>query len=202
MRLRYQHGATTIRRVIMSDKSPILSVIIRKFRKADMAAANEVLVRFEEALQVQPGFIEVRHNAPSRETGEAFSTVIAFDTLDDLIAWEQSRTRKDLVEELSRFVEGEVVINRLWDLDSLLGSQSTTHPAKKWKTVLVLTFWVLVVGAVLGWIADLISPQYPTGYLRTVLLLVINILLNSYFFLPRSMVLLHRVEEKYRAGKS
>ncbi|MGI9355172.1 MAG: hypothetical protein ACR2PF_08455 [Rhizobiaceae bacterium] len=186
----------------MADQSPVLSVIIRKFREVDTAAANEVLVRFEQALRAQPGFIEVRHNAPSPDTGDAFSTVIAFATLDDLIGWEQSQTRAELVEELSQYVEGEVVKNRLWDLDALLGSRNTAHPTKKWKTVLVLTFWVLVVGAVLGWIADLISPDYPTGYPRTVVLLVCNILLNSYFFLPRSMGLLHRIEETYRSAKS
>ncbi len=185
----------------MTDKSPVLSVIVRKFREADIAAANEVLVRFEQALNRQSGFLEVRHNAPSQETGAAFSTVISFATLDDLIAWEQSDERKELVDELSHFIEGEVVKNRLWDLDSLLGSQSSAHRPKKWKIVLVLTFWVLAVGAVLSWIADLISPDYPSGYLRTVVLLIINILLNSYFFLPRSMALLHRLEEMYRAKK-
>ena len=184
----------------MPDTSPVLSVIIRKFRDSDMAAANEVLVRFEQALHRQPGFIEVRHTAPSRDSGEAMSTVIAFATLDDLIAWEQSQARADLVEELAQFIEGDVVKNRLWDLDSLLGSQNHANPPKKWKTVLVLTFWVLVVGAVLSWVADMISPNYPEGYPRTVVLLIINILLNSYFFLPRSMALLHRFEDKYRAG--
>ncbi len=182
----------------MTDKSPVLTVIVRKFRETDIAAVNEVLDRFESALRSQPGFIEVRHDISSNRKGEASATVISFATLDDLIDWEQSSIRKELVEELSHYIEGEVVKNRLWDLDSLLGSQSVSHPHRKWKTVLVLTFWVLVVGAVLSWIADLISPDYPTGYSRTVVLLIFNILLNSYFFLPRSMALLHKVEEKFR----
>ncbi|MEP2533227.1 hypothetical protein [Shimia sp.] len=165
-----------------------------------MEAANEILERFEQALKLQPGFIEVRHNAPSQETGDTFSTVLAFATLDDLIGWEQSKARAELVTELSAYTEGEVVKNRIWNLETLLGNQNAGHPPKKWKTVLVLTFWVLVVGAVLGWIADLISPNYPTGYIRGVILLIFNILLNSYFFLPRSMALLHRLEDKYRCS--
>jgi antibiotic biosynthesis monooxygenase (ABM) superfamily enzyme len=178
----------------MSGSSPVLSVIIRKFRQADMDAANEVLARFEQALIQHPGFIEVRHNAPNSESSDAFSTVIAFASLDDLVAWEQSATRAELVEELSHFIEGTVVKNRLWDLDSLLGSGGGHQAPKKWKTVLVLTFWVLIVGAILSWIADIISPAYPEGYPRSVVLLIFNILLNSYFFLPRSMALLHRFE--------
>ncbi|NKB54383.1 MAG: hypothetical protein GKR97_19620 [Rhizobiaceae bacterium] len=186
----------------MTDTSPVLSVIIRKFRKSDMPAANEALVRFKQALEMHPGFIEVRHNAPSQGSDDAFSTVISFATLDELIAWEQSSTRAALVEELSHFIEGDVVKNRLDGLDSLLGPQNAAHPPQKWKIVLVLTFWVLVVGAVLSWIADLISPDYPVGYLRNVVLLIFNILLNSYFFLPRSMALLHRLEDKFQSNRS
>ncbi|WP_170763283.1 hypothetical protein [Ruegeria lacuscaerulensis] len=186
----------------MSNTSPVLSVIVRKFRETQREAANEVLARFELALKTQPGFIEVRHNAPSNESGGTFATVISFATLEDLISWEQSSTRKEIVEELSQYIEGEVVKNRLWDLDSLLGGLGARHVHQKWKTVSVLTFWVLVVGACLGWIADQISPNFPVGYPRTVVLLICNILLNSYFFLPRSMELLHRLEEKYGAKPS
>ncbi len=185
----------------MSNTSPVLSVIIRKFRENQKDAANEVLYRFELALKAQPGFIEVRHNVPSSESAGTSATVISFATLDDLIAWEQSTTRREIVEELSQYIEGEVVKNRLWDLDSLLGGLGATHAHKKWKTVTVLTFWVLVVGACLGWIVDQISPDFPAGYPRTVVLLICNILLNSYFFLPRSMALLHRLEER-RSAKS
>jgi len=178
----------------MPENSPVLSVIIRKFREADKAAANEVLGRFEEALHAWPGFVGVRHNRSSAHGDEAMATVISFRTLDDLIAWEQSDVRKKMVAELSYFIEGEVVKNQLWDLDALLGSG---HPPKKWKTVLVLIFWVFAVGAVLGWVADVLSPDFPTGFARYALLLVINIVLNSYFFLPKSMALLHRIERKF-----
>ncbi|MEX0305015.1 MAG: hypothetical protein AB3N24_21575 [Leisingera sp.] len=186
----------------MSAESPVLSVIVRKFRESERDAANEVLARFEQALRGQPGFLEVRHNAPTKESGGAFATVISFATLSDLIDWEQSETRRRLVNELSEFIEGEVVKNQLWDLDNLLGGLGKSHPPKKWKTVLVLTFWVLVVGACLNWIAGQVSPDFPSGYPRTVMLLVINILLNSYFFLPRSMALLHRFEERQKNRKT
>ncbi len=185
----------------MPEAAPVLSLIIRKFRSSDMDAVNEVLVRFEQALRRQPGFVEVRHNAPSAES-EAFSTIIAFATTDDLVAWEQSQTRDELVRELAQYIEGEVMKNQLLGIESLLGQQGASPHPKKWKTVLVLTFWVLVVGAVLNWIADMISPDYPTGYPRTVVLLIFNILLNSYFFLPKSMALLHRFEERRRKKRS
>jgi antibiotic biosynthesis monooxygenase (ABM) superfamily enzyme len=179
----------------MPDGSPILSVIVRKFRDADKEVANDVLTRFEKALETSPGFLGVRHNHPSNENDGTFSTVISFRSLDDLIAWEQSELRKEIVEELSQYIEGEVVKNRLWDIDSLL---VRPDPPRKWKAVFVLTFWVLLVGACLDWIADSISPDFPSGYARFVFLLVINILLNSYFFLPRSMAILHRIEDKFQ----
>lgn len=177
----------------MPDASPVLSVVIRKFREADEESVNAVLGRFEAALQAWPGFLGVRHNHPSSEAGGAMATVISFKSLDDLIAWEQSDIRKKMVEELSHFIEGEVVKNQLWDLDALLG---TNRPPKKWKTVLVLIICVFAVGAVLGWLADAVSPNYPTGFARYAILLIINIVLNSYIFLPKSMALLHRIEAR------
>jgi hypothetical protein len=60
--------------------------------------------------------------------------------------------------------------------------------------VLVLIFWVFAVGAVLGLIADAVSPDFPAGFPRYALRLIINIVLNSYIFLPKSMAFLHRFE--------
>jgi antibiotic biosynthesis monooxygenase (ABM) superfamily enzyme len=105
----------------MADKSPVLSVIVRRFRPSDRDAADEVLSRFEEALHSWPGFLGVRHNQASPGGDGAMATVISFRTLGDLIAWEQSDTRKNIVEELSQYIEGEVVKNQLWDLNALLG---------------------------------------------------------------------------------
>lgn len=178
----------------MSNQSPVFSVIIRKFREEETDAVNTALGHFEEALNAWPGFLGIRHNQSTSENHETLATVISFETLDDLIAWEQSNTRANIVEELSHYIQGEVVKNRLWDLEALLGN---TPPPKKWKAVLVLTFWVFVVGAILGLIADFISPDFPTGFARYAVLLTINIILNSYFFLPKSMALLHRLEKKY-----
>ncbi len=178
----------------MPNKSPVFSVIIRKFREEEMDAVNSALNHFEEALEAWPGFLGISHNQSSQENYGTLATVISFETLDDLIAWEQSNTRATIVEELSHYIEGAVVKNRLGDLETLLGN---TPPPKKWKAVLVLTFWVFVVGAILGSIADLISPDYPTGFARYAVLLTINIILNSYIFLPKSMVLLHQLEKKY-----
>ena len=182
----------------MQNKSPIISVIIRKFRESDKDAANEVLDRFEEALKAAPGFLGIRHDIPPAGGPGSLATVISFVSVEDLIAWEQSDARKNIVEELSHYIDGEVVKNRLWDLDALLGRN---HPPRKWKAVLVLIFWVFVVGAFLEWGADSISPDFPAGFARYAFLLVINIVLNSYIFLPKSMAILHQIENKLDSGK-
>ncbi len=181
----------------MAKNSPVLSVIVRKLHEADKGAAKKSLDRLEQTLREWPGCLGVSHDHSLIDEQDTIATVISFKTLEDLIAWEQSTQRIEHAEALAQFTDGNVIKNRLSGIDSLLG---TNHPPQKWKTVLVLTFWVLVVGAALGWVADSISPDVPSGYWRGVLLLIINILLNSYIFLPKSMALLQRVEEKCRAS--
>jgi len=172
--------------------SPVISVIVRKFHESDRSSAEEVLQRFDGALRSWPGFLKIIHNPPIHGNDGYFSTVVSFKTLDDLIAWEQSDLRKNLVDELAEYIDGEVVRNRLWNLGALL---EKAQPVKKWKTVLVLILWILGLGAILGWILDIVSPNFPTGFVREALLITINVTLISYIALPKSMALLAWVED-------
>ncbi len=176
------------------ENSPVFLVIYRKFREQEMHAVNAALDQFEEALEDWPGFLGIHHIQSSPGDQAKLTTLVSFATLDDLIKWEQSDARSKIVAELSNYIEGSVVKNRLLDLDVLLVSTPTP---KKWKTVLVLTFWVFVVGAILELIADFLSPNYPEEFSRYALLLTLNIILNSYFFLPKSMQFLHQLEKRF-----
>ena len=67
---------------MMSEQSPAVTVIFRKYQQADLAAVDDIRFRLEQELRQSPGFLNIRNNPPVAGSDGLFATVISFKSLD------------------------------------------------------------------------------------------------------------------------
>lgn len=162
---------------------PVLSVIVRRFRHEMRDDVERLVGRIGAAVSRQAGFIRVQNDFSSKGGDDELVTVFSFDTRENLERWVASPVRVGLVRELDGLSTDDVTHTRF---DALAMLASPTKSIRKIETVLILIFWILVMGRVLGLIADLVLPEWLDRIWRDALIIVINVLLISYILLPWS----------------
>ncbi len=179
---------------------PVLSVIVRRFEHDMRDDVESLARRTQQAVSRQAGFIRLQNSISPRGTGLEIVTVFFFDTRDNLEKWDNSLIRRDLVKELDQLSSDDVTHTRFDGL-SLLASPKAR--VTKGETVAILIFWILVIGRILGEIADLGLPDSLGPFWRNVLIITINVLLISYVFLPWSSAMLTRLKARFsKSGRS
>jgi len=131
---------------------PVLSVIVRRFRREFADDIEPAIHHIQKAAAGQPGFIGLQNSiSPKRDDCELV-TVITFDTPENLEKWENSPARKRFVLELDSLSNDDATNTRFKGLSLL------AHPAaqiSKAETVLILIAWILVLSNLLPYPLDL-----------------------------------------------
>ena len=179
----------------MPDKPrPIVSIIIRRFRQEFEQDIMQSLRELQIVAAKQPGYLgDQNHLSHDRGCCELVN-VFAFDSTKNLERWETSDERARHLKILDAFPQEKSNHVKFDELEPLLGPQSNTS---KIEIVLILIFWIVLIGAVLGYLADFLLPASFPQFGRTVLLISINVVLISYFFLPWSSKLLGRLKSRF-----
>lgn len=171
--------------------SPILSVIVRRYRTRNATAFNRVSDEIQKAVAVQPGFVRLQNERSDHRDVQQLVTVFAFETRDQLEAWEASDRRKSLMRELDKLSQDGSSHTRFGDL-AVLGSRRS--PITKAETVVILIFWIAVLGAALQGVAGVVLPDAVSGIWRHLLIVSVNVVLISYLFLPWTSCLWSRAK--------
>lgn len=166
-----------------APQTPIVSVIVRRYRPdqaTDFLALSE---RIQAEVALRPGFSGLKTKLSERADHCEHVTIFAFDTRAQLQDWEGSPRRHDLMRALDKVSLEGVSHTRFGDLAVLSDPNSDLG---KGEIVIILIFWIFLLGAALQWLADLILPAAIGGSWRSLLLISVNVVLISYLFLPWS----------------
>jgi antibiotic biosynthesis monooxygenase (ABM) superfamily enzyme len=161
----------------------VLSVIVRRFDRDVRGDVEALVERIQQAVHRQAGFVRLQNSFSSRGDNCELVTVFSFDTRDNLGKWENSPIRRELIEELDRISSGDLSHTKF---DGLALLASPKARVTKVETVAILIFWILVMGRLLGLLADLLLPAALGIVWRDSLIIVVNVVLISYVLLPWS----------------
>lgn len=176
------------------EAHPVLSVIIRRFRKKHEDRIRQSLTRLQEAARGQPGFLGEQNSVSHADSYCELVTVFAFDSRKSLERWEGSDLRNRLIADLDRHPHESSKHTQFDDLSVLLHPQSRVS---KIEIVLVLIFWILALGAVLDHVAGFLLPQGMPPVMRNMLLVSVNVVLISYVLLPWSSRCITRLKTRF-----
>lgn len=159
----------------------LLSVIVRRFPPSLAGDVEKTLEKTQDAMANQPGFVGLQNSLSHEHDYCELVTVFAFDCADNLEQWKRSPLRDRFVKELDIYSQDSVTQVQFDDLAVLLDPKAKL---RKIETVAILIFWILLLGNVLRYVADLYLPDIFSAPWRNTLLILVNVLLISYIFLP------------------
>ena len=123
---------------------------------------------------------------PSQRTDGCYVLIYRFDNWAHCNAWEKSDIRADHVAKLEGIVEGEATTTRVTGLEFWfeLPEVPVTAKAPQWKMALVLIAVVFVLVYPLQVVLLPLMPGWPHP-VKTLVIVVIQVLLMTYFFMPK-----------------
>lgn len=181
----------TDRQPLNQAVSPVLSVIVRKFPQELECEVERLLVKIQQAVASQPGFVGLQSSLSQGVDGCELVTVFAFDSHENLAGWKSSPVREGIVRELDAYSPDSATHEQFGDLALLLHPKAVVS---KIEMIGILIFWILILGESLRYIAEFLLPEAFARPWRDVLLITVNVVLISYVFLPGSCKLLTRLK--------
>lgn len=159
----------------------VLSVIVRRFPRDAEPNVRRTAARIRQAAACQPGFMGTQNSYSEWSGGGELVTVFAFDSRANLEAWEASPLRRDLVSEIDGYALDRPAQAQFDDLAMLLQPGARMS---RFETVVVLILWILILNALLRPTADYVLAGALAPQWQGVLLVIVNVTLISYLFLP------------------
>lgn len=175
------------------ETRPVLSVIVRRFRREYAADIEASISRIQSASAQQPGFLALQNSITPKQDDFELVTILTFDTPENLEAWENSSLRKRYAEDLDKLSQDHATNTNFGDLAALV------HPAariSKLETVLFLIAWILILNQLLTVPIDLLLPVAIGSFWQGTVQTTIIVTLISYVLLPFSSVVLSRLKAR------
>lgn len=173
------------------EERSLLSVIVRRFPQQLTSDVEKSLRKTQAAMASQPGFVGLQNSLTDEDGYCELVTVFAFDCADNLDKWKRSPIRDRFVKQLDVYSQDSVTQVQFDDLALLLDPKAQL---RKIETVAILIFWILLLGSALRYLADLYLPNIFAPELQNALLILVNVLLISYIFLPWSSMIVTRLK--------
>lgn len=182
----------------MNKTSQQITVVIsRRVKTGFEQEFQSSLEELHSALKNHSGFVELKQLATTENAGQQkVISLVTFASLNDFLAWEASSARKQLLAKLQLLVDGEIHKEMLGDINLL----ATSKPAQqKWKTVIALIGWIIILGFLINPLLQLILPITTPELLTKLIATSITVLLISYGLLPLTMKLIAKLSSKESA---
>ncbi|TDT75250.1 antibiotic biosynthesis monooxygenase (ABM) superfamily enzyme [Litoreibacter halocynthiae] len=181
------------------DARPVLSIIVRRFGHEFRDDIMQSLEQLQKAAANEEGYLGDHNSLSQQDDCYELVNVFSFDSRKNLERWESSDLRKECLADLDRHPQKVTRHPHVDEFSLLLSPKSRVS---KIEIVVILIFWILVLGATLGFFADLLLPATFPAAVRSVLLISINVVLISYIFLPWSSSWLTRLKTRLAVKKS
>lgn len=177
---------------LMPDPPPgdSVTVVITRRVKAGRTADYEAwLQRLQREARALPGYLGVTTQRPASGAPLDYVSVLRFDSLASLQAFERSELRAQALAQVSELVEGDAMWQRLTGLEFWFTPPPGTVVPQPSRPRMALVMIVLVFGLVLslGMVVNAAFAQLPfaTPYpLRLLVTITIEVLLMTYWLMP------------------
>jgi uncharacterized protein len=168
-----------------------VTVVVTRRVKAGREADYEAwLARLQADARHLPGYLGVTTQRPAAGAPRDYVSVIRFASLADLRAFESGDLRARHLAEVGDLVEADAVWQRLTGLEFWFTPPPGTVVPQPSRSRMALLMIVVVFGLVLG-IGTLVNalaarlPVAPPYPLRLLLTITIEVLLMTYWLMPR-----------------
>lgn len=167
------------------DDGAVTVVVTRRVKAGHEAAYEDWLRRLQAEARSLPGYLgaTVQRPAPGQRD---YTSVIRFDSLEHLRAFEASEMRARHLAAVVPHVEADAVWQRLTGLEFWFAPPPGTvvPQPSPWRMALLLVVvvyvLVLVIGQAVGWLL----AGWPYA-LRLLLTIVVEVLLMTFWLMPR-----------------
>lgn len=167
---------------------PVTVIIKRRVKPGHEANYEAWLQRLQTEARSLAGYLGVTTHRPAANAPREYTSVIRFDGLDSLRAFEHSELRARYLAEVTPHVDGDAVWEQLTGLEFWFSPPPgivVPQPSRwrmAWVMVVVVFGLVLSIGSVVGWV--LAAAPYP---LRLLVTIVIEVFFMTYWLMPRLM---------------
>jgi uncharacterized protein len=172
-----------------ASTEPVTVVITRRVKPGRTADYEAWLQQFQRESRGLPGYLGVTTQRPAPGAPLDYVSVLRFDSLASLQAFERSELRARYLENVRDFVEGDAAWRQLTGLEFWFTPPPGTvvpQPSRaRMAMVMIGVVFALVLG--LGSLVNLSFAQLPfaTPYpLRLLVTITIEVLLMTYWLMP------------------
>ena len=172
------------------QEGPVTVSISRQIKAGREADYEQWVSGVIEAAGNFEGHLGTNILRPADKTDHKYVIIYRFDSYEHCQQWEQSETRQHWLDKLKPFVEGEAETRRSTGLEFWF--DLPLLPAKKpatWKMSLVLIVVVFIILMAIQLLLGPILNPLPI-WLRTLIVVVFQVLLLSYLIMPRVTLIL------------
>lgn len=174
----------------MSPSTEPVTVIITRRVKAGRTADYEAwLQRLQHDARGLPGYLGVTTQRPAPGAPPEYVSVLRFDSLVSLRAFERSELRARALAEVDDLVEGEAAWQTLTGLEFWFAAPPGTvvPQPSRWRMALVMVVMVftlvLVIGSAVNTVLGLLTFETPYP-LRLLITIVIEVVLMTWWLMP------------------
>jgi antibiotic biosynthesis monooxygenase (ABM) superfamily enzyme len=172
------------------DGEPVTVVVTRRVKPGREADYEAWLAQLQAEARGLPGYLGVTTQRPPPAGPREYTSVIRFDSIASLRAFERSELRQRSLAEVAGIVEADAVWQQLTGLEFWFTPPAGTvvpqpsRPRMALVMIAVVFGLVLVIGGAVNAVAALLP--YPLSYpLRLLLTITIEVLLMTYWLMPQ-----------------
>jgi hypothetical protein len=172
-----------------ANAEPVTVVITRRVRAGRTADYEAWLQQLQHDARDLPGYLGVTTQRPAPGAPLDYVSVLRFDSLASLQAFERSELRARALAQVNDFVEGDAAWRRLTGLEFWFTPPPGTVVPQPSRARMALVMIAVVFGLVLaiGTLVNAAFAQLPftTPYpLRLLVTITIEVLLMTYWLMP------------------
>jgi antibiotic biosynthesis monooxygenase (ABM) superfamily enzyme len=172
-----------------TNAEPVTVVITRRVKAGRTADYEAWLQQLQHDARDQPGYLGVITQRPAPGAPLDYVSVLRFDSLASLQAFERSEMRARALAQVTEFVEGDAAWRRLTGLEFWFTPPPGTVVPQPSRARMALVMIAVVFGLVLaiGTLVNAAFAQLPftTPYpLRLLVTITIEVLLMTYWLMP------------------
>lgn len=170
-------------------RDPVTVVITRRVKPGRTADYEAWLQQFQQEARGLPGYLGVTTQRPAAGAPPDYVSVLRFDSLASLQAFERSELRACQLERVRDFVEGDAAWRQLTGLEFWFTPPPGTVVPQPSRGRMALVMITVVFGLVLG-LGTLVNAAFAmlpfaTPYpARLLVTITIEVLLMTYWLMP------------------
>jgi len=169
---------------------PVTVVITRRVKAGCESAYEAWLAQLQQEARTLPGYLGVTTQRPAPAGPREYVSVIRFERLEDLRAFEASALRREALTRVAALVEADAVWQTMTGLEFWFtpppGTQVPVPSRPRMALLMIGVVFALVlsIGTIVNIAADRLPFALP-GPVRLLTTITVEVLLMTYWLMPR-----------------